>query len=370
VAAPTWTVRRVTGLLLVLYALNLAWCGVYAPWERLERHATIARDLYAMPTSGPIAVHDYYLEAPLHFLLAHAVGATTRETYLAWCATLVLFGYATFGVLGWRRWGGRGLLVMGVALIAHPVTYVLHVWLGLTDGITFALTAVMLLTAAWPVALVATALGMLNHPMFALVFASLVALRWPHREVRWPFVAAGAAGLATGGAVAAALLARSGREVTGRLDWIADQVAGGTLQVAVDWLPLLLYAFFFALIIPLAVVLPGLWRHDRRLVATYLALLLGFAALAVMTVDKTRVFALLSWAPTIHVLHAAARLHEDRLARLLDVGRPDRRLVLVPLLALAMPHFLVTGEGSVWAPGFFFVWRHVGRLVGQWLGIG
>ena len=176
-------------LLAAYYGLNLLVCGVYAPWDRLENHAAIARDLYALDPAGGLFAHGYYLEAPLHFLVAHALGATTRVPYLVFCVAMVLLGYGLFAWLGRRRWGDRGLLLMGVLLVAHPVTYILHTWLGLADGITFALTVVVLLSGSAPLVGLAAALGMLNHPMFALVLASVVALRWLRGEVGWRFAA-------------------------------------------------------------------------------------------------------------------------------------------------------------------------------------
>jgi len=360
----TLTTRRVLLLLAGFYLLNLLVCGVYAPWDRLENHAAIARDLFDLDPAGPLFAHSYYLEAPLHFLGAHLLGATARVPYLVYCTVLVLGGYALFAWLGRRRWGGRGLLLMGVVLVAHPVTYILHTWLGLADGITFALTVVVLFTSSAPLAGIAAALGMLNHPMFALIFAGVLAVRWAQGEVGWRFVAVGTIGLAAGRLTAWWLLARSDAEVTSRLDFARDLLTSEALQVNTDWLPLLIYSFYFALLVPVVLTLPGLWRTRRRYAATYLVTQVVFAAVVVVTYDKTRVFALLSWATTVHYLATAAEMHAETLAAF--VARAERRwlLVAVPVLALLMPHFFVTGDGGLWAPGFFFVWRHVGQMLG------
>lgn len=361
--------RRPTFLLLAYYLLHWLWSGIFAPWTRLDQHTAIARDLYALDPAGDLFTHSYYLEAPLHFLLANLLGATSRLPYLIYCLGLVLLGYLLFAWLSRRRWGPLGMLAMGLALIAHPVTYILHTWIGLTDGITFTLTVVVLMTRSAPLVGLAGLLGMLNHPMFALVLAAVALLRWLRGEVRLWFIASGLAGVVGGRVLAVWLLHRSGAEIVDRLAFARDLLTPEHLLATLDALPQLVYSFYFALLIPVALALPGLWRADRRYTAVYLLFQALSALLVFVTYDKTRVFAMLTWATTLHFLVTAAAVHAERITAFLRGARSRRALFAIPLFALALPRYMITDEGGFWAPGFAFLWRNVGRLVGAWLSL-
>lgn len=361
--------RRPGFLLLACYVLHWLWSGIFAPWTRLDQHAAIARDLYALDPASPLFAHSYYLEAPLHFLLANLLGATSRLPYLIYCLGLVMLGYLLFAWLGRRRWGPTGMLVLGLALIVHPVTYILHTWIGLADGITFILTVVVLTTRSAPLAGLAGLLGMLNHPMFALVLPGVAVLRRLRGEVGLRFIGSGLAGLVVGRVLSAWLLQRSGAEIVDRLAFARDLLTTEHLLATLDALPQLAYSFYFALLIPVALALPGLWRADRRYATAFLLFQALSAALVFVTYDKTRVVAMVTWAPTLHFLATAAEVHAARITTVLAGVRSRRALLAIPLLAMALPRYMITDDGGMWAPGFAFLWRNLGRLVGGWLGV-
>ncbi len=118
----------------------------------------------------------------------------------------------------------------------------------------------------------------------------------------------------------------------------------------------------FAVWIPLVVMWWYYYRENPRLFTAYGICLCLFFAVTFFCKDTTRVFALLSWAPTIHMLIYTWRLASQEQDKRAHEFRST--LVFAGLFGWLVPHLFVW-DGAIYAPGL----QRLGNVLGSAVGM-
>jgi len=119
------------------------------------------------------------------------------------------------------------------------------------------------------------------------------------------------------------------------------------VRINVTHFPLVLYSMCFALWIPVILMIVLFFKNNRRFYGFYLLVMVGCWCITLVTKDTTRVFALLSWGPTLYCLMHTWRSEGTISAK---VGAFRASIVTCALLGWCMPRLFVW-EGKVYAPG-------------------
>jgi len=281
-------------------------------------------------------------------LLARGLGATSPHAFFFLCLAIVL---GTLAALAWRfraTLEPDAAVILFALVVAHPVVTILLSWIGEPDGITFATTALVLLSGS-PVAIgAAAAVGAANHTMAIVSLPIALVIRWAGGErVSAAHALALLVGLIGGLILVGQFLAAQHLVAGSRLEFVRDIGFGYWIKQSLGSLPIMLWSLhggvWFALILSAWLM----WETNRAYVLVQAAAM-GVAFLAaIVSLDTTRVFALLAWAPAVHLVLTAWRRESEGTAR----ATLRRALVVAALVALTTPRLFVW-EGAVVASPF------------------
>jgi len=299
----------------------------------------------------PNAVHipsgaKYLMASPIGPALAHALGIHGYLPYATLHMAVVLLGFGIL-VLGLYRAGGRLAVGAGVtAFFATPLSNIL-LSLGAQDPFTFLFMTIVVLFESPVLALLAAAGLAVSHlevGIFTIV--TVIVLRiLDDRPVKLTTVAALVAGLA-GGTVGLELYERhAGVSAEARASFIKQAGVRTLVTDFFDELPTWLFSTFNAFWLFLVALYGRVWRHKVTRASIVLASVAG--AVTVVTLDETRVFALLTWPLVLWLTVHAARTFDTRLVR--------RVTAVTFVAALVLPRVIVfEGHASV-SFAYYFV---------------
>lgn len=312
-------------LLAVLAAVRVALVGV-ATTPNLDQWLLLANDPFGDPPLGE--PFRYVPGSPVGPLLADALGISSRTGYAALHALLLIASVCALLHVGRRVIGDDRTKVAVVVLFASPLSNVLLGWLGQPDAITIgALSALGLgLVDRAPTrggALVVAGGVLLGANSFeqgavGLGIAVLVLAADARRAL--PRVGLAAAGLAVGRGLQAWYLAASDVVHQSRVDYATDVPS----EPFIANLPSTLFSFYGAAwLIVLVLARRRIAEGQAARLGTFGA---GAAAvlMALLTLDETRVAALVLWPGTLVGIALALPAVLDR-----------RRWSIVALTALA-----------------------------------
>jgi hypothetical protein len=284
---------------------------------------------------------DYLLTNLSLTFLASWTGQSTPHAYARLHLVVLVVGWAAVLVLAWRRIGYRLARTLTVLVAAAPLVTVSMQWLGQPDPLTgLCGMAMVLVRRRWTVAVLGVVAG-LTHPEQAVFMAAIAAAMRPlvlacqdgpdlggeGDRTWWPSVALDTVA-AVGGVLAGRLCTQLVFELsdvvvrTPRTDYLRFGLDGFGAHHGRQPLGLL-WTLWGPLWLVLVVLAVRLWsgredptqRRDRRLaLAAGAAAVLALAPVAV-TLDETRVYAVLT-APLLVVLALlSSRLIPERAAR-------------------------------------------------------
>lgn len=311
---------------------------------------------------------NYFQESPLLALIGYHTGWTSPLAFHTLCLGLVLVGFGAAATWGWLRLGAEQAPLFFLLLVVHPVTLMLLNWLGMPDALTFLFTVVVLFTRSYTLLTAVCLLGLFNHPMMLFIAPVIIGLRLVAGETgltRWHALAV-ALGLALGWSLNYLYLALLQIDTFSRLDYALNRDMWVWLQFNLIHLPLSLFSLHNIIWLALGVSLLAAFPYHRAYFGWLLLAQAGFYAITFVTLDTTRVFALLAWAPTLHGVGYALHLTRDRgperLYRQLRLA-----LLAIGLLGLVMPDYYMW-SGELRTPAFngfyagLFEWIGTGKL--------
>ena len=287
----------------------------------------------------------YHGETPLFFFLAHAIGATTRIGYLGFCVCMILVTYLLVYFSSKRAQSPPALLVV-LLFASHPIAYILQTWLGMVDGITVATTVVLLFSRSITVLAPISLILVLNHTAAPFIILPLMILRLlsDNSGIDLRHVCAVAIGLLIGKML---LIHMVDVGDASRFSYIMNTQWTHWVRINVTNLPLVVYSMCFSLWPPVILMIAFYFNDNRKYWGFYLLCLAGFYCITLFTKDTTRVFALLSWGPTLYSLMYAWRIASVQTTKAF-VFRVS--VVTCALLGWCLPRLFVW-DGIIYAPG-------------------
>jgi len=315
------------------------------PVNTLQEYASYAANpIKSNLFSSPVS------ETPLFFFLAHLLGATTIIRYLILCACLLLTLYITlFVLIGGSK--NKQLMSLFVLLFAaHPISYILLTWLGKVDILTVFGTIILLFSFS-PIILGFTSFFlMINHTAAFLIAVPIILLRRISNpdnisKIHVYFVVLG---LMLGKALLVLFFHFLHIDAATRLEYICNTPLTNWLSINIQQFPTIVYSLNFGLWIPIVVMIVFYFNSNRLLYGFYLMLLFLFYCVTFFTKDTTRVFALLSWGPTLHCLLYTWQdiSHEGRNNAIFGAS-----VLLCALFGWFFPHLYIF-NGDIYIPWF------------------
>lgn len=299
----------VTLLAVALLVVHVVANGLWVPPD-IDTVLILVRD--PLTDSGELGVLGYLVHSPLGPLGAHLLGLDTELGFALFSLVVLVGGAAAVLAVVHRRFGDLATRAALVALFCCPLFAAASVWLGLGDGITFvAGSFVVLASSAWAGVLAGAVLGFdhFEQGVVAILGVAIVTLGLRGPDVRRR-IAAPVVGLLAG---KLALLAyHRAFDIDADVDRIAvvRHQSNRILEFTASSAPVLALSLYNAAWI----LVIWLWlraRRDAPMVAwAFLAANAAFVVACALTVDQTRVFALVSWPALLLMLTWAARTIE------------------------------------------------------------
>lgn len=356
------TIRQAAALLglgfLIVVLLNGIGLMPSAPYQRLSQNP--------FATRTDIDPANYWQETVLLPVIAFYARLNSRLAFGLLCACIVVAAYILFAVLAFKREGHVRGVVFTAILVTSPLTTVLLAWLGSPDGLTVALAVPLIFTSSALLMFVLALLGTLNHIVFAVAAIEIVLLRLIGRDgVSRRHLISVALGAAVGYGCVQAFLAFNHIQVFSRLAAIFSQSFAYWLDTDAAALPMTLFSLFNAQWLVILVCLLICFRMDKRYYAFLTAILVVNCVITFVTLDKTRIFSLLSWGVLIECI-----LHSSRLA--LDRSRTDpsyqkqlfQGLIASCLLSFIAPRYY-SWNGGIFAAPFYESLKQFAALVAR-----
>ncbi len=297
--------------------------------------------LVERPTAAweALGKNGYLLDSPGLILVGHALGIESRLAFASLAFVVIAAGLGWLVWLAKRHQGDVEARLVAISFFVAPIGAVLITWLGQPDPITMTAAGTFVLARGSLVFPVAGVVLGFNHfeagVPIVLASAALTIAEGPARRRALDALLA-AAGLIAGKLVLSWWQAMNGQDPISRLDYLLQIGVHRWLVSVLSNVPALLFSTFSLAWPLMAVAFMEHWQSRRKVAWAMLAATLLAAAVTVLALDTTRVFALVSW-PL--VLFAVTRA-------------PDVRLAVWCLMAgIVIPRFIVW-DGGVFSSGF------------------
>lgn len=279
----------------------LIWGVGFIPSGALESMATQAAHPfvdYGQPT--------YHWQQPLWLLWASWAGITTVTGYQWWSAGWALWAVLVACGAAWMAWGR----LWAVLVLVSPISYILTTWIGLEDPLIVVCTAAVLWGGGPVMMAGAGLLGALTHPIAVIAPAMVLVLRRRNRggdavtveEMVWWGMGTVVGGIICMAAVPPDIMAE------GRWARAADRSLWEWAVLSSQQLPVALYGMAFGVWVPLVWAVRGYWLESMKFFNAFAVCMVIALALTMVTLDTSRVLALLTWAPILLALRRAERI--------------------------------------------------------------
>lgn len=332
-------------------------CGVLISYQILTNGlGIIPREPYRLTALDPfhrVAAHpeNYFQRSPLLPLLGYFTNLTSPLGFAGLSLFLVILGWLTLAVMSRRRFGREIALLSMTLVLAHPVSLVLISWLGTPDSISFALTALLLFVRSFPAVAVICAFGAFNHPVMNVIAPVLLTLRLATSEGQAgvPRLLVGVVGLSVGNLMVVGYLSYFQIETVTRLDFLLSKSLATWIKQNLSLLPYTIYSLHQAVWFALALCVLILRKLDIRYLGLFLISQLLMYGVAFFSVDTTRIFGLMAWAPALHCILYSLRIAEAKEGGLLLGLRGA--LATTGVVGLLIPGYYIWG-GELHTSGF------------------
>ena len=283
-----------------LVVLTVLKCG-FSTYPAVSGAVLVAKALPGVPGSTPY--EQFIYSSPLGPLLARMVGALTVQTYVVLHAVILIFGLGGLLFAVWRSRGERAARLTLLALCCTSLPMILLSWIGSYDVFTFVIGSLLVVVEAWPVLIVlAVLLGLAHFEQGLFIVAALLVLSTSRRWGRVQHGLMLIGGLLAGKALLTYYLKSLG-VVGSRWLWVVSPLdeGGGLLGRLTHNLPTLLYSLLgggWVLLLLIAFVVGREWPESKRALVVLAALLVP----VLVTLDQTRVYAIISWPVIMYLM--------------------------------------------------------------------
>lgn len=295
-------------------------------WNLLDHELMLARTLPHLPH---FARDDWFLmTSPTGPVLAHMLCFVSERMYLALHVNIIASGLIFLLIATFRQRGERAARLVALMLVASDVSIFLGNTIGGYDPFTFIASSFLVL-ASTPLAVVvcSAALGLFHFEQGLLIAVALFIVG-PKRSIgRKQQAILTFGGLLVGKLALTVFLAAIGAPLNPRITYAGEEFFI-TLGMAIQFFPAMVYAAMgpaWVWLVALMWKVGPRWGQVRR----------GFFALAflsvpmMVTMDETRVYALLSWPVLMTLMLVAERRASEANLRLL-VGVTAIAMIVLP----------------------------------------
>lgn len=308
----------------------------------------VPREFYRHVAVNPYVeqkeVHEnnYFQESPLLPIVAHHLGLVSRLSFNLFCLAVIIGAYGLFAYFCRNRLESSLAFTVFALLQAHPVTTVLLSWLGMPDGITFAVTVLALFVSSLAGLAALSVLCAFNHPVALFAIPTVLVLRRLANDkgITWwhPVVVVMALGL--GMLAVLGFLHLNDINTYSRISHAAALDLKYWLNQNLSFFPTTLFSFHNVIWLAIGFCIMAAYRYNRLYFIVFALTQLCFYAITFFCLDTTRVFALLAWAPAIHCIIYSCRLLRDQQQAVLY--EQVRILLLVTALSgILVPNYYV-----------------------------
>lgn len=329
----------------------LAVASVILMTALLNGLGTVPREPYLLAAQDPfhrVSVHpeNYFQRSPLLPLVAYALGLTSPTTFNGFTLAIAVTGQLVFAYFARKQLGPLRGFTLAALVLAHPVTTILFSWLGTPDPISF-LISVLVLFATSPIQFALLgALGGFNHPVMVFAMPMILLLRRSAAEEtidREDIMGAGI-GLGIGVACTAIFLNLNHIEAYSRWEFLFDRDLSTWVKHNLALFHYAIYSLHQSVWIAIAIGVLALPRTRMRVLVAFGLTQATSYLITFFSMDTTRVFALLAWAPAAYFLRSSmlvgvgSRMSSSDSDRTLVCG-----LLAIALLGLLIPSYYVWG---------------------------
>jgi hypothetical protein len=350
-------------LALLVLGANILTQGVWMV-PNLDVVYLMARDVTRDPYPGSIM--QFLFSSYLMPLVAYGVGLNKSPAqYFVLCALVLLIGLALgFGLLR-RRFGDETARMVMLLFGATPLINVLLTWIGYGDPLTVALPMLLMALPSPVLRLPVSFLLAIAHFEQGVVIVALICALLPFIDAdqtvrrRWLSVAAMVVGLAAGRIAMELYFQMHNFQIENTRSTLVFAKVGVLrfLSDTARYPLVLLFSVMNVSWLAWLLIVVGSWRSDRRL---FFVLVLGLGlclGATVVTLDQTRVAAILTWPLVVGAVIVAARDIDGR-------ALLKKLAVACFLLGIVVPRVIVW-EGKIHTSSASFT----GMLITDTLGL-
>jgi hypothetical protein len=327
----------ITVLLLFTILYNGAGLIPFEAYQRLSLNPFITRT--------DIDANNYFQETVFLPLLANLLHLTSRLKFNLLCLLLILAGYLIVAYNLRKSSTGVNPLPEFAFLLISPITTVLFSWVGSPDGVTFLLTSILLFSKSDIVIFILGILGAANHSIFIFAAIPLLMLRrYAHDDhISTRSIIVFITGSISGLLLAYLFLRINHISVVSRLDFLLQQDPHRWIQINLYKFPAAIYSLNGFVWMAILLIYSKKW-DNKRYYRFYLLAMAGFYVITFFTLDTSRVFTLMSWGMTSHLITKSLRGNDPNSQKL---------SLLVPficLFGLLMPKYFLWDGNIVFTP--------------------
>ncbi len=327
----------VSALLLFTILYNGAGLIPFEAYQRLSINPFIARP--------DIDVNNYFQETVFLPLLANLLGLTSRFRFNLLCVLMIAAGYLFFAYNLRKNSAGVNPIPEFALLLISPITTVLFSWIGSPDAVTFLLTTILLFSRSDIVIFSLGILGAANHSIIIFATVPLLMLRMYARDdsISVRSIILLISGSAIGLLLAHLFLRINHIDVISRLDFLFQQDPHRWVQINLYKFPAVVFSLN-GFLWPAILLIYGKEWDNHRYYKFYLLAMAGFYVITFFTLDTTRVFSLMAWGMTSHLITTSIR-GSDRNGKMLSQVIP-----FICLFGLLIPKYFLWEGNIVFTP--------------------
>ena len=311
-----------------------------------------------------IAGINYFQESLLMPLLFYSLGISSLWFYTVACFGSIAMAQGLFIATAKQITESVSAIILYLILAIHPVICVLYTFIWMPDCLTFLLT-VMGFSISSPLLLAVLAfLGTMNHSIAAIALLALTVLRWSSQKelIGIKQIIAVISGVALGRLIIWIFFNIYSIAIPAtRYDFAKKMTLIDILHNNFSHWPLTLYSLHGPVWIMPLLALYLSWKVDRRYAITAMSVQVVLYGITLFIADTTRVFALMAWAPTLHLFYHTLVLVND--GRIEDKTHEIRKaFLLVGIIGLFAPVYSIWG-GAVHPTNFLNFYQYIASIL-------
>jgi hypothetical protein len=303
---------------------------------------------------------NYFQENLLMPLIFNSFGISSLGLYTILCFGLIVMAQGLFITMAKQIYGHLSTILLYLMLAIHPVIGMLYTFIGMPDCLTFLLTVMGFIIYSPFLFAILAFLGTVNHTIAAIALLALTVLRWLSRreKIGLKQLIAVIIGVVIGRLMVWIFLNVYGIEILAtRYDHARNLSLVGIIHSNFLHWPLTLYSLHGPVWIMLFLALYLCWKVDRRYTIIASSIQIILYGITLLVTDTTRVFTLMAWAPTLHLLYHTLMLIDD--GKIIDSTHEIRKaFLIVGIIGLCAPVYSVWG-GAVYPTNFLNFYQYI-----------